>query len=60
MVRSVARVGAIAVLLAGALFFFQGIGLVPGSFMTGRTEWAAIGGAMAFAAVLLFLSRRAG
>jgi hypothetical protein len=60
MVRPVVRVIAVLVLLAGALFFFQGIGVVPGSFMTGRTEWAAIGGAMAVAAVLLLLSRRAG
>ena len=34
-------------LLVGILFAGQGLGLIPGSFMTGRTEWAVIGGTMA-------------
>ena len=32
-------------ILAGGLFFVQGIGLLPGSFMSSRLEWAVIGGA---------------
>lgn len=61
MLRSVVRIGSIVVLLAGALFFFQGIGVVPGSFMTGRSEWAFIGAAMVGLAVLaLWLSRAPG
>jgi hypothetical protein len=52
-VRSVAAVA----LLAGVVFFFQGIGVIPGSFMTGRSEWAVIGAALvAGAAVLLWLA----
>ena len=31
----------------GVLFAGQGLGLVPGSYMTGRSEWAVIGGVMA-------------
>jgi len=31
------------VLLAGAVFFFQGIGVLGGSFMSGSTKWAIIG-----------------
>jgi len=27
----------------GAVWFFQGTGLLPGSFMTGQTRWAVIG-----------------
>lgn len=47
-------------LLAGAIFFFQGVGVIPGSFMTGRGEWAAIGAALvAGALVLLWLARLA-
>ena len=34
-------------LLVGILFTGQGLGFIPGSFMTGRSEWAAIGGIMA-------------
>jgi hypothetical protein len=59
MLRSVVRIGSIVVLLAGALFFFQGIGVVPGSFMTGRSEWAFIGAAMVGLAVLAFWLSRA-
>jgi len=44
-------------MLAGAVFFFQGIGVIPGSFMTGRSEWAVIGAALvAGAAALLWLA----
>jgi hypothetical protein len=61
MARPLVRIVSIVVLLAGTLFFFQGIGLVPGSFMTGRSEWAFIGAAMVGVAVLaLWLSRAPG
>ena len=30
--------------LAGMVWFFQGIGVLPGSFMSGQTEWAFYGG----------------
>ena len=54
-------IAAVLALLAGATFFFQGIGLIPGSFMTGRNEWAVIGVALVAAAVaLLWLARIAG
>lgn len=51
--------------LAAVLMFFggvwclQGFGVLPGSFMTGQTLWAVIGG-LAFAAglVLLVVARR--
>jgi hypothetical protein len=38
--------------LVGIVFAGQGLGLIPGSYMTGRSEWAAIGGLMAAAALL--------
>jgi hypothetical protein len=41
-------------LLAGVVFFFQGIGVIPGSFMTGRSEWAVIGAALVAGAGALF------
>jgi hypothetical protein len=31
--------------LAGTIWFLQGINILPGSFMTGQTRWAVIGGA---------------
>ena len=54
--RLAVRIVAVAALLAGVVFFFQGIGVIPGSFMTGRSEWAVIGGGLVVgAAALLWL-----
>jgi hypothetical protein len=30
--------------LAGAIWFLQGVNVLPGSFMTGQTRWAVYGG----------------
>jgi len=54
MVRLAVRVVAVVALLAGAVFFLQGIGVIPGSFMTGRSEWAVIGAALVAGAAALF------
>ena len=55
--RLAIRIVAVLALLAGVVFFFQGIGVIPGSFMTGRSEWAVIGAALvAGGAALLWLS----
>jgi hypothetical protein len=40
--------------LAGTVWFLQGINVLPGSFMSGQTQWA-IYGAIAFGAGLLVL-----
>jgi hypothetical protein len=57
-VRLIVRAVCVALLLAGVTFFFQGIGLLPGSFMTGRGEWAYIGAALAGIGLLgLWFSR---
>ena len=37
---------AVLVLLAGAVFAGQGLGYIPGSFMTGDIRWFWIGGAI--------------
>jgi len=55
--RLAIRIVAVLALVAGVVFFFQGIGVIPGSFMTGRSEWAVIGAALVAGAVaLLWLS----
>lgn len=41
-------------LVAGTVFFFQGIGVIPGSFMTGRGEWAVIGAALVAGGLAIF------
>jgi hypothetical protein len=45
--RAGLRVLFVVMIAAGVLFTGQGVGLVPGSFMTGRTEWAVIGALLA-------------
>jgi hypothetical protein len=45
--------------LAGAIWFLQGINLLPGSFMTGQIRWAIYGGvAILVGAGLLAFARR--
>jgi hypothetical protein len=56
-------IAAALLILTGGVWFFQGIGLFPGSFMTGQARWALYGG-LAFAvgcgalALALALRRR--
>lgn len=51
-------VGALCVLM-GVIWIFQGINVIPGSFMTGDIDWSYRGGALAVVGlVVLFLSIR--
>ena len=53
-------VGALLVVL-GAIWFLQGINVLPGSFMTGQIRWAVYGGiAIAAGVSLLLASSRKG
>lgn len=43
----------------GLVWILQGVGVLPGSFMTGQVVWAAIGGfALIVGLVLLTMGRR--
>ena len=46
--------------LAGLVWFFQGIGVLPGSIMTGQTQWAIYGGiaVVVGVALVVFANRR--
>jgi LPXTG-motif cell wall-anchored protein len=50
-------VGALLVLM-GAIWFLQGINVLPGSFMTGQLRWAVIGGIAVAAGVALLVTAR--
>ncbi len=51
-------VGALLILF-GAIWFLQGINVLPGSFMTGQIRWAVYGGIAAAAGVaLLWTAKR--
>ena len=57
--RIALNVVGVVLVVVGAIWFFQGINVLPGSFMTGQTQWAVYGG-IAFVAggILLFIARR--
>jgi hypothetical protein len=57
--RIAAMVVGVLLMLAGAVWFFQGIGVLPGSFMSGQRQWA-INGCITFVIgiVLLLVARR--
>ena len=42
--RTLLTIVASLVVLAGAVWFLQGIGMLPGNFMTGQMQWALYGG----------------
>ncbi len=42
-------------LLLGGVWFFQGISVLPGSFMTGSPTWEGIGLAVGVAGILLIV-----
>jgi hypothetical protein len=51
-------VGAL-LMLVGAVWFFQGINVLPGSFMTGQTQWAIYGGfTFVIGIVAIYLAQR--
>ena len=54
------RIVGVLLAIAGAVWFLQGISLLPGSFMTGRTEWAVYGvTAFLLGGALFLLANRA-
>lgn len=48
------------VILVGGVFLGQGLGFIPGSFMTGSATWAVIGAVMVAAgiATVVLVARR--
>ena len=48
----------LALLVAGGVFFGQGMGWIGGSFMSGSTKWAVIGGLLVVAGFGLLAAAR--
>jgi hypothetical protein len=42
--RIVLKVAAVLLVVMGTIWLLQGVGVLPGSFMTGQTQWAIYGG----------------
>lgn len=57
--KIVLRVLGILLILAGGVWFLQGINILPGSFMTGQIQWAVYGAlAVILGAVLIAVGNR--
>lgn len=57
--RIVSSIIAVLLILAGGVWFLQGLNILPGSFMTGQIQWAIYGGiAVAAGIALLVYSNR--
>jgi hypothetical protein len=50
-------VGVILVLF-GAIWFLQGMNILPGSFMSGKIQWAVYGGIAVAAGIALLLAAK--
>ena len=53
--RITLNIVAVLLVLSGAIWFLQGINVLPGSFMTGQTRWAIYGGIAIAAGIALLL-----
>lgn len=58
--KTALQVFSVLLLLAGLVFFLQGINVLPGSYMTGEPQWAINGGIAMAIGIGLFgwVSRR--
>jgi hypothetical protein len=45
-------------ILFGAIWFLQGINILPGSFMTGQIKWAIYGGCLAAVGIIMLVAAR--
>jgi hypothetical protein len=49
----------VLLIIAGCIWFLQGINVLPGSFMTGQIRWAVYGGIAVLIGIgLLFAAKR--
>lgn len=56
--RRTLRLVAMVMVALGSIWFLQGIGVLPGSFMTGDPKWAVIGGILAATGLTWLVVRR--
>jgi hypothetical protein len=54
--RILSNILGVLLLVAGCVWFLQGVSVLPGSFMTGSAKWAIIGGICIIAGISLLLS----
>ncbi len=52
------NIAGILMILFGAIWFLQGINILPGSFMTGQIRWAVYGGITVVVGVALIVAAK--
>jgi hypothetical protein len=57
-VKLALTIAGVLMVLLGGVWFLQGVNVLPGSFLTGQTQWAIYGGALAIAGVLVIVWAR--
>lgn len=59
MLKWILNIVGVLLFLAGAVWFFQGVGVLPGSFMSGQMQWAINGTvAMVVGVAMLVIANR--
>jgi hypothetical protein len=48
----------VVLVVVGSIWFLQGIGVLPGSFMTGQIRWAVYGGIAVAAGIALLMAAK--
>ncbi len=56
--RTTLTIVGVLLMLIGAVWFLQGINVLPGTFMTGQTQWAIYGVATFVAGIFVFFRAR--
>jgi hypothetical protein len=57
--KTLGRILGVLLVFVGCVWFLQGIGVLPGSFMSGQRTWAAYGAiAVGIGAAILWATRR--
>ena len=54
--KKLANIVGVLMMLAGVIWFLQGINILPGSFMTGQIRWAVYGAGTAFVGLALVVA----
>ena len=58
--RTILTVAGALLVLTGGVWILQGIGVLPGSFMTGQRRWATYGAIAAALGIALLIGARRG
>lgn len=53
--KIIQNIAGVLLVLMGGIWFLQGIGVLPGSFMSGQAKWVVYGGVAAVSGLVLLI-----